>query len=45
MMAPVRIQHMLRFGNDILIKIAYIFCFFFSEFNLHVSYYKARYPM
>ena len=47
MMAPVRkraMQNMLRFGNDVLIKIDYIFCLFY-EFNLHVSYYKARYTM
>ena len=43
MMAPVQkqaMQNMFRFGNDVLIKIDYIFMF-----NLHVSYYKARYAM
>ena len=45
--APVRkraMQNLLRFGNDVLIKIAYIF-WLFSEYNLHVSHCKARYAM
>ena len=37
MMAPVRkraMQHMLPFGHDDLIKIAYIWLFVYIEFNL-----------
>ena len=49
MMVPVwkrAIQNMLRFGNDVLINIAYMIYFgYFSVFNLPFSYYKARYPM
>ena len=49
MMAPDRkraMQHSLRFGNDVLIKIAHgPILWLFSEFNLSDSYYKAIYPI
>ena len=42
------LQHMLLFGNDALIKIAYIFLLFFRFFgyipDLPFSYHNAGYP-